>query len=110
MQACILLGMSETLKNESHNLKTSVDDVLEKTRAQTARVDEMVSGTLDGLTHAGVAIQHGIAAPLRQLNGILNGLKAGFGVFRAKPAATASPVTEDIVVIVEEEMLSTPER
>ncbi|AXC10369.1 hypothetical protein ACPOL_1018 [Acidisarcina polymorpha] len=79
-----LVVISETVKNESQTIKVSVDDVLEKTRAQTARVDEMVSGTLDGITHASAAIQHGISVPLRQLNGLLTGFKAGLDVLRSK--------------------------
>jgi len=109
-----LLEVSETLKHESHNIKGSVDDVLEKTRAQTARVDEMVSGTLDGLSHASAAIQHGIEAPLRQLSGIFNGLKAGFGVFRQKnnqvPVEPSVSVEEDFVVVVEEVVTGEPLR
>src|SRR5580700_875565 len=45
-----LVEVSETLKHESNNVKRSVDDVLERTRVQTARVDGIVSGTLDGIT------------------------------------------------------------
>jgi hypothetical protein len=108
-----LLVVSENLKHESHNIRGSVDDVLEKTRAQTARVDEMVSGTLDGISHAGAVIQHGIEVPLRQLNGILNGLKAGFNVFREKnhqsPVEPIVKAEEEVVVIVEEVVLAESE-
>jgi hypothetical protein len=101
-----LVEVSDTLKHESHNIKGSVDDVLEKTRAQTARVDEMVSGTLDGITHASAVIQHGIEVPLRQLSGIFNGLRAGFGTLREKkpvsPAASAKRAEEEFVLAVEE--------
>jgi hypothetical protein len=91
-----LVDISETLKVESHNIKGSVDDVLAKTRVQTARVDEMVSGTLDGITQAGVAIQHGIEVPVRHLQGIFNGIRAGFGVFREKNhTSAATPMTAD---------------
>src|SRR5271163_4447383 len=58
-----LAEISEMLKEETHNVKVSVDEVLEKTRAQTARVDEMVSGTLDGISHASATIQDGIEVP-----------------------------------------------
>ena len=75
-----LVEVTETLKYETKHIKGSVDDVLERTRAQTARVDEMVSGTLDGLSHASATIQHGISVPLRQINGVLNGFRAGMDV------------------------------
>jgi len=101
-----LVDISETLKSESHNIKGSVDDVLEKTRAQTARVDEMVSGTLDGISQASAAIQHGIEVPLRHISGIFNGLRAGFETFREKKTRVASQPAvrpaEEVILVVEE--------
>jgi len=108
-----LVEVSETLKQETKNVKVSVDDVLEKTRAQSARVDEMVSGTLDGLSHASAALQQSVEVPLRHLAGIVNGLRAGFGVLRSKPVEErAEPVTAvkepEVVVVVEEAVAAKP--
>jgi len=100
-----LVEISELLKQETHTVKTSVDEVLEKTRAQTARVDEMVSGTLDGISQASTTIQHGIEVPLRHVHGIFNGLKAAFETYKSAPPRPASPirqVDEPVVVVVEE--------
>jgi hypothetical protein len=96
-----LAEVSEMLKQETHTVKISVDDVLEKTRAQTARVDEMVSGTLDGLSQAGAAIQEGMEAPMRHLQGIFAGVKAAFETL-TRPVAPAGGAAAPVVVIVEE--------
>ncbi len=104
-----LAEISELLKEETHTIKTSVDEVLEKTRAQTARVDEMVSGTLDGISQASATIQHGVEVPLRHVYGIFNGLKAAFETFKSTPAEpvhSASKVEEPVVVVVEEVVVS----
>jgi uncharacterized protein YoxC len=104
-----LVEVSELLKDESHTIKTSVDEVLEKTRAQTARVDEMVSGTLDGISQASATIQQGIEVPLRHVHGIFNGLKAAFEKFKSTPAGPVPPtskVEEPVVVVVEEVIVS----
>ncbi len=104
-----LVEISELLKQETHTVKTSVDDVLEKTRAQTARVDEMVSGTLDGISQASTTIQQGIEVPLRHVHGIFNGLKAAFQTYKDKPARPVSSFTEaeePVVVVVEEVIVS----
>jgi hypothetical protein len=105
-----LVEVSETLKQESLIIKASVDDVLEKTRAQTARVDEMVSGTLDGLSQASAAIQQGIEVPLRHITAIFNGLRAGFGVLRSKPteerAEPTIKVEEPVAVVAVEEAVA----
>lgn len=104
-----LADVSEMLKEESKTIKSSVDDVLGRTRAQTARVDEMVSGTLDGISHASAVLQHGIEVPLRQLNGILNGVKVGFDVFRKKEKAAGErydPVEQPVAIVIEEESVA----
>jgi len=100
-----LVEISELLKEETHTIKTSVDEVLEKTRAQTTRVDEMVSGTLDGISQASTTIQQGIEVPLRHIYGIFNGLKAAFETLKSKPTQPVSPINkveEPVVVVVEE--------
>jgi hypothetical protein len=98
-----LVEISELLKEETHTIKTSVDEVLEKTRAQTTRVDEMVSGTLDGISQASTTIQQGIEVPLRHVHGIFNGLKAAFQTYKAKPSSLHPHVgVEEPVIIVEE--------
>ncbi len=97
-----LAEISDMLKDETHTIKISVDEVLEKTRAQTARVDEMVSGTLDGLSQASTTIQQGIEVPLRHVHGIFNGLKAAFETLKTAPVPPVSKVEEPVVVVVEE--------
>ncbi len=107
-----LAVVSETLKHESTNLKGSVDDVLEKTRAQTARVDEMVSGTLDGITQAASVIQQGIETPMRKIHGVFNGLKAGFETYRSQPSTRPvrpASVVEEPIIVVEEVVVASVE-
>jgi hypothetical protein len=57
---------------------------VERTHQQAARVDHIVSSTLNGIGHATAAVQEGIAAPIRHLSGVLDGLRAGFGSLRRK--------------------------
>jgi len=58
----------------------------------------MVKGTLDQLTNAVHAIEHGVAAPVRQVNGILNGLRAGMDVMRKKTPTTHLDPEDDLFV------------
>jgi hypothetical protein len=106
-----LAEVSETLKHESQTIKISVDEVLEKTRAQTARVDEMVSGTLDGISHASATIQQGIEVPMRHIYGIFNGLKAAVESLRSKPTkgevytTRVEPAVEETPVFIVDEVI-----
>ena len=79
-----LNAISVTLRARSEQIGGVVEDVTTRAHAQASRVDGIVSGTLDGLNTAVHAIEHGIAAPVRHVNGILNGLRAGVEVMRKK--------------------------
>jgi hypothetical protein len=76
--------MSETAKAESTRIVAVLDDVLERVAVQTDRVDEIVTGTLDSVVHATSTLQKAVSGPVRQVNAVLNGLKAGFDVLRSK--------------------------
>jgi hypothetical protein len=58
----------------------------------------MVKGTLDHLTSAVQALEHGVAVPVRQVNGILNGLRAGVDVLRKKSATNHLEPEDDLFV------------
>jgi uncharacterized protein HemX len=79
-----LTAASATLRNKADQIGAVVGDVATRTQGQVSRVDGMVKVTLDQLTSAVQAIEHGIAVPVRQVNGIINGLRAGVEVLRQK--------------------------
>jgi hypothetical protein len=73
--------------------------VTTRAQAQAARVDGMVKGTLDQVTYAVHAVEAGIAAPVRQMSGILNGIRAGVEVLRKKtPSENLSQEEDDLFV------------
>ena len=76
--------VSDILRSETQHITVSVSDVVERTHQQAARVDHIVSSTLDGIGHATAAVQEGISVPLRHLTGVLEGLRAGLGSLRRK--------------------------
>jgi hypothetical protein len=79
-----LTATSATLRSKADQVGGLVGDVSNRAQVQAWRVDGMVKGTLDQLTLAVRVIEHGIAAPVRQVNGILNGLRAGVEVMRKR--------------------------
>ena len=91
--------ISATLKNQTQHVNSTVGDVVDKTRHQAERVDEMVSAILNGVSHAGATIKEGVSKPVRQVSGLLSGLRATVdSFFTKKPHASArseSQVTED---------------
>jgi uncharacterized protein YoxC len=79
-----LVEVSDILRSETQHITVSLSDVVERTHQQAARVDHIVSSTLNGIGHATAAVQEGLSAPIRHLSGMLDGLRAGIGSFRRK--------------------------
>jgi methyl-accepting chemotaxis protein len=73
-----------TVRSKAEQISGVVSDVTNRAHAQASRVDGMVKGTLDGLTSAVQAIEHGVAKPVRHVNGLINGFRAGVEVLRTK--------------------------
>jgi hypothetical protein len=89
-----LTAISTTVRAKTDKVGGLVGDVTDRAQAQATRVDGMVKGTLDHLTSAVQALEHGVAVPVRQVSGILNGLRAGVDVLRKKDL-THDPESED---------------
>jgi methyl-accepting chemotaxis protein len=89
-----LTAISTTVRAKTDKVGGLVGDVTDRAQAQATRVDGMVKGTLDHLTSAVQALEHGVAVPVRQVSGILNGLRAGVDVLRKKDF-THDPESED---------------
>ncbi len=90
-----LVEVSDIMRSEAQHITVSLSDMVERTHQQAARVDNIVSSTLNGIGHATAAVQEGISAPIRHLSGMLDGLRAGIGSFRRKRTHSngASPAT-----------------
>jgi hypothetical protein len=87
-----------TLRSKADQIGVVVSDVTNRAHAQASRVDGMVKSTLDGLTSAVQAIEHGVAAPVRQVNGVINGLRAGVDVLRKKTPSNHLNPEDDLFV------------
>ena len=84
-----LVGASDTLRKQAENVGTVVNDVTARSQKQTARVDSMISGALDSIGSASAAVERGISSPLRKVNGMLAGLRAGVETLRTNQPAPA---------------------
>jgi hypothetical protein len=68
------------------DVNRTVVDMNRKTQAQVSRVDGIVSSALNTTSEISESIQRGIKIPVREVTGLVNGLKAGLDVLvgRAK--------------------------
>jgi len=79
-----LVEASSVLRTQAEHINKTVNHVADLAEAKVTRVDEMATAVLDGITHATAAVQHGISTPLKQVSGVLSGLRVGFEVLRKK--------------------------
>jgi len=83
-----LVEASNILRAQAEHINKTVTQVADIAQAQAERVDEMATAVLDGISQATAAVQHGIASPLKQVSGVVNGLRAGLEVLRKKERPT----------------------
>jgi hypothetical protein len=71
---------SHIIREKAREFDVTASDLNAKTRAQAARVDGIVTSALDTTAEIKDSIQRGIKVPVREITGLVNGLKAGLDV------------------------------
>ena len=89
--AANLVDVTASVKAQTETVRTVVEDVTVRTRKQTARADGMVTNALNTLAQAGAAVERGVSGPLRQVSGVLNGLRVGIDTLRTKDPVVTGP-------------------
>jgi len=81
-----MLETSHMVRGKAQDFDVTATEINARTRAQVARVDNIVTGVLTSTAEITGTIQRGIKVPLREVSGLVNGLKAGLDVLvgRAK--------------------------
>jgi hypothetical protein len=72
------------LRKEVERLDVTMSDVLDRTRLQVIRADELASRAMDKVEEASGAVVKGVAVPARQVSGVIQGLSAGIAAFFGK--------------------------
>jgi len=86
--------LTSKLRAQTADVEAAVEDILERVRKQTSRVDNMFSGTLDTVDRASVFVTETIVKPVRQISGLLAGLKAIIESLRSPQPSTNSVYRE----------------
>ncbi len=76
-----LVATTATLKTQMDRLDATVNDVVDRTRLQVIRADDIVTRTLDRVEETTEMVQHTVVSPVRQLSGIVQGLGVGISAF-----------------------------
>jgi hypothetical protein len=69
-----LADTSTTVKEKLERADGTLNEVIDRTRLQVIRVDELLSRTLDSVEGATELVQQSVAAPVRQASGVIQGI------------------------------------
>ncbi|QHN04912.1 hypothetical protein FTO74_17240 [Granulicella sp. WH15] len=92
-----LASANVTLRDANETLR----DANVKTRAQVARVDGMVTSVLNATAEIAGTIHHGIRGPVREVAGLVSGLRAGLDTLIGRMQHLRSGVASSRAVRVE---------
>lgn len=87
-----LVETSHIVRNKAQDLDATISEANSKTRAQVTRVDGMVTSVLDTTSDIAESIQRGIKVPIREVTGLVNGLKTGLDVLLGRSKGSSGAV------------------
>ena len=98
------MAASTTAKHQVDRLDTTVTDIVDRTRLQVIRVDELVTRTMDRVEETTDLVHHTVISPVKALAGVLSGVTTTanllFGVKRRrKPSNPRNGGPEDEMFI-----------
>ena len=67
---------STTAKQQVERLDVTVSDIVDRTRLQVIRVDELVTRTMDRVEETTDLVHHTVISPVKALAGVLSGVTA----------------------------------
>lgn len=90
-------NISQTLKENTTKVSASAAEIAQRVNVQSSRVDAMVSGALDAIDRTAEIVVETVNKPVRQISGLLAGLKAVVEVLGAsQPSERASKQTHAV--------------
>lgn len=70
-------GSSTMVRSQIQRVDATVNDVVDRTRLQVIRADELFTRTLDRVEQTSDIVQKTVVSPVRQISGIMQGLTVG---------------------------------
>jgi hypothetical protein len=80
-----LAELTATLSKESKGVSFSASEIMDRVNRQSKRLDGMLTHGLDAVERAGEVVETAVAAPIRQVNGIMAAIKAMIDTYRSEP-------------------------
>lgn len=72
---------SNLLRNQLGRIDATLADVLDRTRLQVIRADELLNRTMDKVEETSEMVHKTVISPLRQVGGLIDAISTGVNVF-----------------------------
>jgi uncharacterized protein YoxC len=87
--------LARCLREQASEVEVAAEEILNRVRKQTGRIDAMFTGTMDAVDKASTFVAETVSKPIRQLSGLLAGIKAIVESLRASDPAYREPSLHD---------------
>jgi methyl-accepting chemotaxis protein len=91
-----LAEISRVLRDRTGQVDRAVADLLDRSRLQIIRVDQMVSELVQKVESTADAVQRQVLAPITEISAVIKGLRSGLEfLFSRRRSPSASETTQD---------------
>jgi len=77
-----LTVMSKSLREQTADIQVAANDIIDRTRRQASRVDNIVTSVLNRVERVGDFVSDAVAKPMRQMSGLIASVKAAVETLR----------------------------
>ncbi|HTM47900.1 MAG TPA: hypothetical protein VL285_04440 [Bryobacteraceae bacterium] len=87
--------MTASAREQVARLDALVTETAERARVQIDRIDVVVTDTVERVQETTVAVQNTILRPVREVNGVVSGVRAALSVLASRNRASVDHATQD---------------
>jgi hypothetical protein len=87
--------LSKTAREQVSHLGELLTDLAEQAKAQVARIDGAVESTVGSVQQAGESVKDAVLKPVREVNGVLAGIKTAISVYSHGRRQSVDHATQD---------------
>jgi len=74
-------AISTNARSGLGRIETTLNDLLDRTRLQVIRADEMITRIMDRVEETIEKVAHTVTSPVKQASGIMHGISTGLGTY-----------------------------
>lgn len=89
------MELSKTAREQVNHLGEVLTELAEQAKAQVARIDGAVESTVGSVQHAGESVKDAVLKPVREVNGVLAGIKTAISVYSHGRRQSVDHATQD---------------